>query len=273
MSREWYLYENDEVKGPYAWGQLQEKAGSGQLGPATWVWKAGMSDWARAGQRQEFSSLLGGSLPGIAVPAAPAAPPTPTQKPRKDKGRSAAPSGGRGLLIALISVLVLVLLGGTLGLAYYLTRDDSEDVAQNETNGDELAALMGPWRIESAAGDQGMDFATIYYMKLEEHGILHYASETVDAGTGEPLLDDASNPDAASGYRFATEYQLTEADSVPVLEFINPLDNSWDVLFEITLQQDQELILRDPHTEQLYEATRIRDQEFQAVITRTAPME
>ena len=49
-STEWYLVENGNQQGPYAYAVLHSRARQGTISPATMVWVAGMKDWQPAGR-------------------------------------------------------------------------------------------------------------------------------------------------------------------------------------------------------------------------------
>lgn len=56
---------NGQSAGPYDIEGLKQMANSGQLTKETLVWKAGMSDWQKAGEVQEISSVFGMTPPPI----------------------------------------------------------------------------------------------------------------------------------------------------------------------------------------------------------------
>ena len=50
MATQWYLYQDQQQKGPYSFEQLSEEAKSGRIGAADMVWNAGMNGWTRVDQ-------------------------------------------------------------------------------------------------------------------------------------------------------------------------------------------------------------------------------
>jgi GYF domain 2 len=69
-SRQWYTAINGQQGGPYADEQLSQMVAAGTVRADTFVWCAGMKDWARAGE-----------IPGLMPRARPAPPPPPRPAP------------------------------------------------------------------------------------------------------------------------------------------------------------------------------------------------
>lgn len=67
----WHLAVNGQTQGPFDAAQLASAVASGQLGPATLVWSAGLADWTPASQVRELAGLFR---------AAPPPPPPPPPK-------------------------------------------------------------------------------------------------------------------------------------------------------------------------------------------------
>jgi hypothetical protein len=67
---------NGQTSGPFMLNQLQELARSGQLTPATYVWKPGMANWDSAGNVAELVGLF-----AAAPPPPPPPPPLPPAAP------------------------------------------------------------------------------------------------------------------------------------------------------------------------------------------------
>jgi hypothetical protein len=78
-SRQWYTAINGQQGGPYADEQLSQMVAAGTVRADTFVWCAGMKDWARAGE-----------IPGLMPRARPAPPPSPRPAPAPSWGPAAA---------------------------------------------------------------------------------------------------------------------------------------------------------------------------------------
>jgi len=50
MSEQWYLYQNQQQKGPYSLNQLKQAAGQGSIRREDMLWTKGMDGWIRADQ-------------------------------------------------------------------------------------------------------------------------------------------------------------------------------------------------------------------------------
>jgi membrane protease subunit (stomatin/prohibitin family) len=61
----YYVAVNGEQTGPFDTGTLQQKVQSGDLSKETLVWKAGMDQWAKAGEVSELNELFGQSPPPL----------------------------------------------------------------------------------------------------------------------------------------------------------------------------------------------------------------
>jgi TM2 domain-containing membrane protein YozV len=70
---EWFYIGHFGQLGPLTLGQLQDLAGDGVIGPETYVWRAGMPDWLRAGSVKDLEGALRASL----ASSAPTPPPSP----------------------------------------------------------------------------------------------------------------------------------------------------------------------------------------------------
>jgi len=126
LASQWFVYKNQERRGPYSWAQLYQEARSGRLTAGDLVWNETMKDWDRAE-----------NIPGlIKKPGTPsAAPPPPAgQKQAKPQAKPAShPPKSRGasdykkLAIAGSAVFLFVISGV---FAYlFLTGDDPRETA------------------------------------------------------------------------------------------------------------------------------------------------
>src|SRR5882724_3410067 len=99
MADAWYIMRDQQRRGPATAAQLKQLATSGQIQPATLVWKEGMREWKTAG------SVRG--LFAVGPPPAPAAPPIihPGGHRFLPASRAARPSSHRVLVVGLIAGL------------------------------------------------------------------------------------------------------------------------------------------------------------------------
>lgn len=134
MSQEWYVYQGEQQKGPYAWEELWELARSGALKPEDLVWVEGMDDWAPA---RQIAGLAG--IPASAtVPPPP--PPIGAEASRPPSSSLAAPSQAGPpkvrtwrLVAAVASAAVLI--AGSCSAAYVLfLRDRALPSSSAETS-------------------------------------------------------------------------------------------------------------------------------------------
>lgn len=56
--RKWFVYMGDHHEGPFSLADIQEKIGSGQASPASFVWAEGMNDWHVMTEVDAFDALL-----------------------------------------------------------------------------------------------------------------------------------------------------------------------------------------------------------------------
>ena len=73
----WYIAVGGKQQGPFGLAEIQPRFQSGELGADTYVYGPGMSDWAPASTRREFSATA-------PAPAAAAAPPPPPARASAD---------------------------------------------------------------------------------------------------------------------------------------------------------------------------------------------
>ena len=142
MARDWYLYQGGQKKGPFSWQELCRQARAGSIKSGDQIWAEGMARWARA---RDVTGLLPADAPAPAgqtavqqPPLTTSPPPIPEAEPPAVPGTyaDATPSqaasgthfesspgyapaaasppsqGKHGLLIAVITLLAVIILGG-----------------------------------------------------------------------------------------------------------------------------------------------------------------
>lgn len=67
MSEQWYLYKDNQQKGPYSFEQLAREAQQGLIGPADLVWHKNLEGWIRADQVEQLLPVI--EQAGSASPA------------------------------------------------------------------------------------------------------------------------------------------------------------------------------------------------------------
>jgi hypothetical protein len=70
MSKQWYLHQNDQQKGPFSWEDLNEQASKGMIEQKDLVWSEGMPEWTTADK-----------VAGLIQPKEAAPPPPPKIQP------------------------------------------------------------------------------------------------------------------------------------------------------------------------------------------------
>ena len=61
----YYVAANGQAIGPFELATLQQMVIAGQLNAASLVWKAGMTEWVKAGEVEDIKSLLANVMPPI----------------------------------------------------------------------------------------------------------------------------------------------------------------------------------------------------------------
>ena len=56
--KQYHVAVNGAAAGPYTMNTLQQMANAGQLSQETLVWTAGMAQWAKAGELEDFKNIL-----------------------------------------------------------------------------------------------------------------------------------------------------------------------------------------------------------------------
>lgn len=77
----YHISVNGQQYGPYDMITLQQMVANGQVTPATYVWRPGMSQWLQASQCPELSQLFTPPAGPPTPPPAPIVPPTPPTSP------------------------------------------------------------------------------------------------------------------------------------------------------------------------------------------------
>ncbi len=119
MALQWYLFKNGVQSGPLGWEQLVEQGNAGHIKPGDFVWTEGMEDWIRADQ---LKGLITAPPPAPPEPfSAPKSGPPPLDQQQGLRNHRAGPvqRRGKGVLVALVIVLFVVLLGG----GYFVASD------------------------------------------------------------------------------------------------------------------------------------------------------
>ena len=281
--QQWYVFKDQQQKGPFSWEQLWQMARSGAVGPADYYWTAGMAGWRRGDQMPELfpgpaaapppPPAFPPSMPGAAAPpsaaqsasstrSVPAAAPAATastassfyQQQKGDSGPFSnvpAERKGRGFLFfftILILILVLLAAGG-----YYLYRFYLPE-------GEKLAARLP---LPFLGGKEEQDGAGAYplvgawYGKSqfpEEEGYLRFNTD----GT----LNLAS---PAEGWWTTVEYRLQQEEEIFYLEVYNSTLEEWERV-AVLEQVDKDTLFLTAEGETTIELRRISDQQFQKVI-------
>ena len=258
MSNQWYVYKNQQQKGPFTWEQLWQQASSGVIGPADQIWTEGMAGWTRGDQ-------VAGLFPKPAAHPLPPRPSSPRAVPPVVPPGSFGPTAptfqsgasgpfpaaqtkkqGRGGLIALIVVLLVVLLGGGIFAYKYLLNDGISGLSLTKpdtgTSGlqSDTGNLIGSWRGVDDYGDEG-------YLKFNTDGTMHIASPWDGSWT-------------------TVNYRLEKENDIYYLEFDDYLSEEWERVSEIEFKGKDKLLITELYDGQIVEVTRISDQEFQELI-------
>jgi len=129
MSRQWYLYKDQQQQGPFSWDKLVEQARAHSIEPADMIWAEGMEGWSRADQVEGLitpdpktpvpppvNPQFAGSAPAAASPAGP--------------GVVAAGASGKSStgMEANIAGLLCYILGWITGIIFLLIERDSKFV-------------------------------------------------------------------------------------------------------------------------------------------------
>ncbi len=247
VSKQWYVYKDQQQKGPLTWEQLWQQARSGALGPEDYVWTEGMDGWTRG---KQISGLFPRPAPVPPPPpppqeaqAVPPPPPAPAgQAEHLGPGASTFEQGApgpypappakrrsRGWLIALI----VILLGGGY-FAYTFLFNIEPDVR----------SIIGSWHgVDDYGGDT--------FVQFNEDGTLQIAF---------PL----------DGYWTAIDYRIEEENHIYYVEiYVGDYDDNWEdwgQFLQIEFIEDDKLLATEPYYDTGMELTLITDRQFQNVI-------
>jgi hypothetical protein len=149
MSKQWYLHQNDQQKGPFSWEDLNEQASKGMIEQKDLVWSEGMPEWTTA------DKVAGLIQPKEAAPPPPpkiqpGPPPPPAAPglavpPSTELGGSAPPPPSPGLTPPPPAQ------GGyaappdptALGMAHGSGSDHMAPAPKKKTSGLKIAAIIG----------------------------------------------------------------------------------------------------------------------------------
>ncbi len=201
MASQWYIYKDQQRKGPYSWAQLYQESRSGMLTAGDLVWNETMKDWERAE-----------NIPGlIKKPGAPAAAPPPPagQKQAKPQTKPAGhPPKSRGssdykkLAIAGGAVFIFIISGVVTFLL--MNGDDPQ-----ETTGD-------------------LEDVPVVEEEPEEEGLgLDEMFEDLEEDEEEPLPDDEdSDTETAEQETQQEEEAVEESSTETAQEDTTPVEDT-----------------------------------------------
>jgi hypothetical protein len=150
MSDKWFYAGDGRQHGPYAAERLTQLAASGELQPATLVWKEGMGGWQPTSAVSELASLRFADTPAPQKA-------TPTGETvfliRRDAWKEAfgGCGYGAGIIIGLITLAVFFV---------FLPRPHDPQAWENRLDGFAAGVVLGPvlawlWGLAVAAGKKG----------------------------------------------------------------------------------------------------------------------
>ena len=124
MSSSWYIYKDEQQKGPISWDELYQKAQTGSMRPDDLVWTEGMEGWVQAETIEELFSVT----PPPTQPPAPPPSEIPPSHTGAIAGSKAKPALGkdRGRLFLVVAG-VLLLVAGAGYLAYNFLLSGASD--------------------------------------------------------------------------------------------------------------------------------------------------
>ena len=126
MSKQWYIYKNDQQQGPVDREQLEEQVKAGLIGPADLVWTENMADWTRADQ---VAGLITAAPPPHDSPAPPVsfAQPAAGSSPRPGTAAEATAKSSAGLEPNIAGLLCYIL-GWITGIIFLLIESKNKFV-------------------------------------------------------------------------------------------------------------------------------------------------
>lgn len=267
MSKQWYVYKDQQQKGPFTWEQLWQQARSGAVGPADQYWTEGMAGWTRGDQLTDLFPKPAAPPPPPPPPAAvppphaavppPAAAPPPAARPSGptgpfQPGASGPPTGfpakkkGKGGIIAATIILLLVLLGGGAFVYNYLLGDDNGNGGPVQATAG-TSELIGAWYGEDDFGDEG-------YLKFNTDGTMHIASPWEGSWT-------------------TVDYRIEEIGGTYYLEVYDTYFEEWEQFSEMKVISNDRLELTDSYDGYTVLLERISERQFQEVISELEYMD
>lgn len=114
MSKQWYIYKDQEQKGPFSWEQLTTMGNDGSLKKEDLIWTEGMDDWKKAGMVENLFLNQSSSAAQPPSPPDTGTPTPPMPKPSSGSGDSGGKKRKSPLKILAIvagSIVGLALLG------------------------------------------------------------------------------------------------------------------------------------------------------------------
>lgn len=229
VNREWFVNISGQQLGPYTWGELRQKANTGEITWADQVWNQSLSGWIRADQ-------VAGLFPSEAPPPPPAVSyQAPVQPPPVYPGAQPQKKG-KGCLVTVV-VILLLLAGGAAAVVYFLfLRDgDSGKLSFKEIN------IAGCW-----------------YGEAEEEGEEGYF-QFMDDGTVNLAMTH-------EGYWTTGRYRLVEDSGQTYLEMYNTDLQDWVRTARVGIEGNHKLNLTDVWAGMTIPLKRISERQFQKVI-------
>lgn len=224
MSNDWYVYKEGQQQGPFTWEELWHKASEGKIKPADHVWSQNLPGWTRADQIPQL-------MPPVPepIPDRPAPPETQRAAPSVP-----AKSGGKGGIIALVLVLILIVgLGGAAGI-FLLLRGGLPGLGSGSAEN----TIIGCW--------SGQDME-------EEIFVQFLPDNTINIAFPE------------NGMWTSTSYRLVDENSITFLELYDSDYGEWDRGAEVDFRGKDNLLLKDTRGS-LVELNRVSERKFQEVI-------
>jgi hypothetical protein len=129
LSEQWFIFKDQEQKGPLTREQLDEQVQSGAVGPKDQVWKEGMDGWVSADQVEGLLPEQASSYPPP-VHAAPPPPPPPVNAPSPPPPPAVSPGPGSPDITAPAS-------------APQVTGFEAAPPARKKKSGLKIAAIIG----------------------------------------------------------------------------------------------------------------------------------
>ncbi len=258
MSSQWYLYKDGQQQGPFSWEELYRQAEAGLFSPADLVWTEGMENWSRADQVKGLVSAPPAAPPG--PHSAPQGGPAPSHQQRAAGSHRAAtaPRRGRAGLVALITVLVVLLLGGGFFVFNLLLADGAgriETMLADLTGDEGISAssglppevIIGSWQEEKKTGD-----AEVFLQFNED--------ETLIIATS-----NSNFPEESFWLQF--QYRLVEQNGLYIIEKFEPENENWhDSAMRVEILTADRLLIKNVLLGDSSELIRIDNHQLQEAL-------